>query len=79
MIPIAAAMLRDVDEYFCHLDEYRDGNVDSIVVYVAESAIEAANASFVTANQFAELPQQWLEQTHARENSAVHTLASKLL
>src|SRR5690606_35049653 len=41
-VPIAAAMLADVDTYFKHLRDYRSGDAQGLVTYVARSALTAA-------------------------------------
>jgi len=78
-VPIAAAMLSDVDAYFDRLRDYRQGDPDSIVSYVAQSALAAADASVESANRLAELPARWHDLVRARRGSSPRTLVEGLL
>lgn len=78
-VPIAAAMLADVDTYFARLADYREGDIDSLTTYVAETALAAAEASEVTAARLADLPDQWHARSGARRGSSAHRLVDALL
>ncbi|HSX68921.1 Fic family protein [Nocardioides sp.] len=78
-VPVAAAMLADVDRYFDQLGAYRSGDVDAIVAYVAGSAIAAAEASVESADRLAELPAHWADAVQARRGSSARTLVDGLL
>lgn len=78
-LPVAAAMLSDVDRYFDRLRDYRAGDPDAITAYVAESAIAAAEASIDSADHLAALPVRWHEAARARRGSSAYTLIERLL
>lgn len=78
-VPVAAAMLADVDRYFDQLGAYRVGDVDAMVAYVAGSAIAAAEASVESADRLAELPPRWTDTVKARRGSSARALVEGLL
>lgn len=78
-VPVAAAMLSDVDAYFDELRQYREGNADSLVNYVAESSIIAADAAVVSAVRIADLPAQWADRVKARKGSTAAVLLAHLI
>ncbi|MGM7696581.1 Fic family protein [Microbacterium sp. A84] len=77
-VPIAAAMLADVDIYFEHLRSYRHGDAQGLVEYVARSAHTAAIASLASADRLAALPDEWRERVRPRRGSSAATLLNKL-
>lgn len=78
-VPVAAAMLADVESYFAHLASYRAGNPVALVEYVAHCAIAAADAALESADRLAMLPTQWHERVSARRGSSTHALLGVLL
>ncbi len=78
-VPVAAAMLSDIDRYFDQLDAYRAGDVDALVAYVASSAVAAAEAAVESADRLASLPARWTEAVKARRRSSVRNLVDALL
>ena len=52
-VPVAAAMLADIDTYFTHLASYRAGHIEPLVRYVAQCTITAAEAALVSADRLA--------------------------
>ena len=78
-VPIAAAMLSDVDVYFGHLKAYREGDPDPIAAYVARSAVHAAEAAAESADRLAGLPARWHETAGARRGSSSYRLIESLL
>lgn len=78
-VPVAAAMLSDVDDYFDRLRDYRQGDSDSITEYVAQSALAAADASVESADRLADLPARWHDLVRARRGSSPRTLVDGLL
>lgn len=78
-VPVAAAMLSDVDTYFDRLRDYRRGDLDSIADYVARSALAAADASLESADRLAELPTRWHDMVGARRGSSARALIEGLL
>jgi Fic family protein len=79
VVPVAAAMLADVDTYFDRLKDYRDGNPDALVTYMAESSISACDAARESATYLATLPDRWRDQVRARRGSAAETLINGLM
>lgn len=79
VVPVAAAMLADVDRYFDRLKDYRDGNPDALVTYMAEASVNACEASQDSAKHLATLPEQWREQVRPRRGSAAETLIDNLM
>ena len=78
-VPIAAAMLSDVDAYFDRLKGYRGGDVDAMVSYVAEAAISAAEAAQVSADHLSLLPHMWQAKVKPRARSSANKLIDGLL
>ncbi len=78
-VPIAAAMLADVDTYFFRLKDYRNGNVDALVSYVAQSAVTASAAARVTSSRLAELPERWRDTVKARRGSSAISIIDRLV
>jgi Fic family protein len=78
-VPVAAAMLADVDRYFDQLGAYRAGDVDAMIAYVAGSATTAAEASVESADRLAELPARWADAVKARRGSSARALVEGLL
>lgn len=79
VVPVAAAMLADVDTYFDRLKDYRDGNPDALVTYMAESSVSACSAAQESATYLATLPDQWRHQVRPRRGSAAETLIEGLM
>src|SRR5690606_29038578 len=77
-VPIAAAMLADVDTYFKHLRDYRSGDAQGLVTYVARSALTAATASLESADRLASLPAEWHERVRPRRGSSAAKLLQRL-
>lgn len=78
-VPIASVMLADTQTYFARLGDYRRGDVDALVGYVAGAAVHASVAAQESARRLAKLPQQWRELTRPRAGSADETLLGALL
>ncbi|MEE4025083.1 Fic family protein [Gordonia sp. PKS22-38] len=78
-VPLASAMLADTTRYFAKLDDYRSGDVDSFVDYVAEGTSHAAAASEESARVLASLPALWNERVRPRANSADAAILDRLL
>jgi Fic family protein len=78
-VPVAAAMLADVDRYFDQLGAYRAGDVETMIAYVAGSATTAAEASVESADRLAELPARWADAVKARRGSSARALVEGLL
>lgn len=77
-VPVAAAMLSDVDRYFACLAAYRDGDPEPLVEHVAHSAITAAASARISADRLAGLPEEWHAAVGARRASSAHTLIEGL-
>jgi Fic family protein len=79
VVPVAAAMLADVDTYCDRLKDYRDGNPDALISYLAEAAVSACEASEESAKHLATLPEQWHDLVRPRRGSAAATLIDNLM
>lgn len=78
-VPVAAAMLADVDAYFDRLKDYQKGDGDALVGYVARSAVTAAEAAKVSADRLGALPNQWRDRVRPRKKSSTDVLLDRLL
>ncbi|MBW9210161.1 Fic family protein [Mumia sp. zg.B21] len=79
VVPIAAVMLADVDTYFDRLADYRAGDVEPLVRYVASAAMTATEAAEASAERLAALPSLWEERVGTRRGSAAQALVGTLL
>ncbi|ALE93761.1 DNA-binding protein [Arthrobacter alpinus] len=77
--PIASAMVADVKQYFSLVNNYRAGEVDAFVGYLAESAIRATDAAKVSIAALQELPDMWTDMARPRRNSADEKIIARLL
>ena len=78
-VPIAAAMLSNVDDYFEQLAKYRAGDVNSFVRYLGTATLASARAAETSADYLATLPQMWRELVSPRAGSAAESLINSLL
>ncbi|MFF2557397.1 Fic family protein [Nocardia sp. NPDC058058] len=78
-VPLASVMLADTSRYFMHLNQFRHGDVDSFVEYLATGAIHASEAAQDSALALADLPGRWRDIARPRTNSADESLLSALL
>lgn len=79
VVPIASAMLADVNRYFELVNNYRQGAADEFVHYVATSATVAAEAAEVSAAELAKLPELWRDLARPRKGSADEKIIDILL
>lgn len=77
--PIASAMVADVETYFSLLNNYRNGDVDPFVLYLAKSAMRASEAAIESVAALDELPALWTDLLRPRKNSAEAKLIPWLL
>ena len=77
--PIASAMIANVDRYFSLVNNYRTGDVDPFVLYLARSAVLASNAARESASALDALPGQWIEMAKPRRGSADEKIIPWLL
>jgi len=78
-VPVASVMLADTATYFARLGDYRGGDVDALVGYVATGAVHASIAAQESARRLAELPKRWREMARPRAGSADEALIDGLL
>lgn len=78
-VPLASVMLADTETYFARLGDYRRGDVDALVGYVASAALHASAAAQESARRLAELPARWREAVRPRAGSADELLIDALL
>jgi len=79
VVPIASAMVADVDHYFRRVNAYREGHAGQFVAYLAESAQRAATAASVSALALAELPARWESEVKPRAGSTTAQILSMLM
>lgn len=77
--PIATAMVANVDRYFTLVNNYRTGDVDPFVNYLAQSAIHATDAAKISISALEQLPPMWTEMAKPRRNSADEKIIARLL
>lgn len=79
VIPIASAMVADVESYFSLLNNYREGDVDPFVLYLAKSSLHAAEVARESVASLDTLPAAWIEAARPRKGSADETIIPWLL
>ena len=77
--PIASAMVADVDTYFSLVNNYRSGDADPFVLYLARSAVRASDAARESVAALDALPAMWLELVRPRRGSADEKIIPWLL
>lgn len=78
-VPLASVMLADTNDYFARLTDYRRGDADQFVGYLAGAAVHASDAAEESAAHLAQLPSQWRAIARPRSGSADETLLDNLL
>jgi len=79
IVPVASALVADRSGYFALLDAYREGDVERLVVAIAEASVIAASESRTTAERITELPGLWRGALGTvRRGSAVERLLEAL-
>ncbi|WP_313811890.1 Fic family protein [Glutamicibacter sp.] len=79
VVPIASAMVSDVETYFSLVNNYRNGAVTDFVHYLCVCAERAADASQDSIRALNELPEQWKQVVGANQNSAALKIIDQLL
>ncbi|MCX2748532.1 Fic family protein [Arthrobacter sp. MI7-26] len=79
VIPIASAMVADVETYFSLLNNYRNGDADPFVLYLARSSLRAAKAARESVASLDALPAAWMEAARPRKGSADEKIIPWLL
>lgn len=77
--PIASAMVADVDTYFGLVNNYRSGDADPFVLYLARSAVRASYAARESVLALEALPAMWREMARPRKGSADEKIIPWLL
>jgi len=79
IVPIASALVADRSGYFALLDAYREGDVERLIIAIADASVIAASESRITAERIMELPDLWRASLGAvRRGSAVERLLEVL-
>lgn len=79
IVPVASALVADRSGYFALLDAYREGDVERIVLAIAEASMIAASESRITAERLVELPAIWRRTLGSvRRGSVVERLLDAL-
>lgn len=79
VIPVASAMVSDVGRYFSLVNNYRTGDADAFVRYLAESTLRATDASRISITALQKLPELWRDLARPRRNSADAKIIDSLL
>jgi Fic family protein len=77
--PIASAMVADVERYFSLVNNYRTGDVDPFVLYLARSAVHASDAARESVAALDALPAMWMDMARPRKGSAGEKIIPWLL
>jgi Fic family protein len=78
-VPVSAGLLRDTDEYFGALTDYRAGNADAIVAAVAEASFAAITNGRALVREIQAAEKNWEDRVRARSDSSVHRVKKLLL
>ncbi|MDQ0425596.1 MULTISPECIES: Fic family protein [Cellulomonas] len=77
-VPVASAIVAERDTYFRLVNDYRTGEVEPFVAFLADATTRAAREAAVSAARLAALPAQWRETVRARSDSAAVALLDVL-
>lgn len=78
-VPVAAAMLADVDTYFDALADYRSGDIGPNVDLTVAAAATAAACAAESADRLAALPEQWRTAAGVRRGASALSIIDGLL
>lgn len=73
-VPIASAIVADRDRYFQLVNDYRRGDVEPLVVFLADATSRSVAEATVSAERLIALPAQWAERVRPRAGSAAAAL-----
>jgi len=79
VVPVASALVADVNAYFGSVNAYREGFARQFVRHLARSAGRAADAAGVSAQALDALPDEWSERVHPRRGSVAAQIIDSLL
>jgi Fic family protein len=79
VVPVASALLADVDAYFDALTAYRSGDVDHLVRALADATLLAASEATTSALALEALPSEWRTRMTVRRASTTDRLLEHLL
>lgn len=79
IVPISAALSRNILRYNGAWRSFRDGDATPMVEMVADATLRAADAASRLAETVALLPAQWHEAARPRRGSAAHALIDVLV
>lgn len=79
VVPVAAAMLADVDRYFEILVAYRQGDAEAMVNYLTRAAAHATAESAVSAQRLSSMPEHWRARARPRAGSGASLLIDELV
>lgn len=73
-VPVASAIVADRDRYFQLVNDYRRGDVEPLVGYLADATSRSVAEAAVSAERLIALPAQWHEKARPRAGSAAAAL-----
>lgn len=79
VVPIASALVADVELYFRRVNAYRDGHAGQFVAYLADCTRRAATAANDSATALSALPDMWVSEIRPRSGSAVAQILAMLM
>lgn len=79
VVPVASAMLADVDTYFETLIGYRRGDATGLISYMTGAAESATAEAGVSAQRLSQMPARWRDEVRPRANSSADRLVNGLL
>jgi Fic family protein len=79
VIPISAGLLRDVENYYVALDDYRHGNVETIIAVLASATMRGIGLSRELVRNLSTVHGRWQETLKARSDSSAWLLLDLVL
>jgi Fic family protein len=79
VVPIASALLTEVDGYFARIAAYQEGDADGFVRELARASLLAATEAAESAKALEDLVPQWRERVKPRRGSTTDLLIEHLL
>lgn len=78
-VPVSAGLLRDANAYFGALERYRAGNINAVVLALAEASFAAINNGSTLVTDLQQVRGRWDDIVKARSDASVHRLLTLLL
>ena len=79
VVPFSAGLLRDVDSYYLALDDYRHGNVETIIAVLSSATFGGIGLSRELVSDLSAVRGKWQETLKARSDSSAWLLLDLVL